>query len=558
MQSPSKVLFFVPYGQWLIHNQVDAVVAKALELRGCEVEIALCDGIYQDCVITQRLSQQQSLAACQGCSQTGQRFFRSFQLPTIQLRSFITAEHRNVANQWIETVDPKNYIHATYQNIPIGKWVTSSIYTYFRISSKGLAKPEVQKIHRQYLIDGLLTYQVVSRWLDTHRPTHLFLFNARFAPYRIAFEVARQYQIDTIVHERGFIGDSFSFRENQTCLSTKPLIDCVERWKNIPLIQSELARVKQYFTNREGGTDTNWVPFYDYKTDYAEVRRKLRIPPTAKIFTVFTSSEDELAFSEHHAGITNQLEILDRLIEIFANRDEYLVIRHHPHIGGAGNNTPETDFIARAYQQARVTPKNVRIIMPSEQLTSYALLWHTDAALAFFSTISIEAAARGIPTAVSDLSPYSQALKYALKSNELDSDSLQHLINQLLCESDRPTVDDFRKLYRFTSSYFFQFSTKFKSFGVKNTHSYDLRIKNFESLKPGNDPALDRICDRILKGTLLDKIPEEHHFQRSSEEEKMFLQQELLTIQEYRKNVRQKANYLESDLSVGVINLHST
>ncbi|MEQ8172426.1 MAG: hypothetical protein ABRQ38_26320, partial [Candidatus Eremiobacterota bacterium] len=46
-----KVLFLVPFGDWLFHHQVDAVVASDLRLRGTDVCIVRCDGIYKDCSI---------------------------------------------------------------------------------------------------------------------------------------------------------------------------------------------------------------------------------------------------------------------------------------------------------------------------------------------------------------------------------------------------------------------------------------------------------------------------------------------------------------------------
>ncbi|WP_166482310.1 hypothetical protein [Scytonema sp. UIC 10036] len=559
MSESKKILFFSPYSAWLLHSQVDAVMAKALEMRDCDVLSVICDGVYRDCYITRGMSSQQALNSCQSCSQLGQRFFDSFGLPYLQLRDFILPDDYAIANLWIETVDSDDYANATYQELPIGKWVTSSIYTYFRISPHRLSMPNVRKIHRQYLMDGLITYQAVSRLLDTHQPTNLFLFNARLAPYRIAFEVARQRQIDTIVHERGYIADSFSFFDNCSVLSTKPPLDCVRAWKNIPLKESELLQVKKYFTNREAGLNLSWPSFYDFKTNYAEVRQKLRIPANAKIFTVFTSSEDELRAFEDYAGITEQLDIIDRLINIFADRDEYLVVRHHPLIAGDKFTPPDTDLLTRAYHQALLAPKNVRIVMPSEQLTSYALLWNTEAAIAFFSTISIESAARGVPTASFKISPYHQALRYVIETDNLSTENLKMLVDELLAESARSTVEDMRNLYRFTHAFFFKFSTKFRAFGVKDSHFYDLRFQSLDELQPGNDPSLDRICNRILNGSFLYDLSDSDDTSRSLLEEENFLQQELLEVKEFSQKVREQAlvqNNFSSEPKVSVIYLH--
>ncbi|MBD2517195.1 hypothetical protein H6G93_19715 [Nostoc sp. FACHB-973] len=558
MPENKKILFFSPYSAWLLHSQVDAIVAKALEMRDCEVVIILCDGVYKDCYITRKLNREQAINVCQNCSQTGQHFFESFGLPYLQLRNFITPDDYAIANEWIQKIQLDDYANAIYDDLPIGKWVISSIYTYFRISAKSLSRDDVSRVHKQYLIDGLVTYKAISRLLNAYQPTNLILFNGRIAPYRIAFEVAQQQKIDIITHERGSIADSFNFYDNSICLSNKPALDCVSVWENIPLKQAELLQVKQYFTNREIGVDYNWPAFYNFQTGYAKVRQKLRIPANAKIFTVFTSSEDEVSSSENYAGVTEQLEIIEKLINIFAEREEYLVVRHHPFIGGNDVTPPDTNFITRAYRQVLSAPKNVRIVMPYEQLTSYALLWHTDAAIAFFSTVSIEASARGIPTACFQISTYHKALRYFLDNQNLAPENLKQLVDSLLTESSRSTVEDFRKLYRFTHAYFFKYSTKFHSFGIKDSYLPDLRLESVDELQPGNDIALDRICDRILKGSFLYDISGIEDRDRSSLEEEAFLQQEISEIQEFSQKLKQQTlqqNDSSATLPVGVIYL---
>jgi hypothetical protein len=552
MTDTKKVLFFSLYSippVWTFHNQVDATVATALIQRGCEVKVVGCDGIFQDCYIL-RDTKNHSQEFCNYCSQSSQKYFCDlFKLPYQQLRDFVDDKDYLIAEQWVKTLNPKQYPMAVYQDIPIGSWVISSIYTYFRISARSLSRPDVIKTHRNYLVDALVTYKAVSRLLDFYQPTILFMFSARLAPYRIAFETARQRGIDVIVQERGYIDNSYTLVENHTCLNTKPKFDLTKAWENIPLNKSELLQVKKYWYERESGRNLNISSFYDYKTDYSQVRTQLNIPQNAKIVTVFTSSEDELAAFEDYGGVIKQIEVIDKLIQIFTKRDEYLVIRHHPYIAGKKFVQAETDFIVRAYQQSLSAPPNVRIIMPSEQLTSYALLWNADASIVFFSTMAIEATARGIPTAVTEASVYSQALRYTI--NKFDSASLETIIEQL--ESAQSNLEDMRKLYRFAHAYFFKFCQTFHSFD-----SQGLKFTKKDELKPGIDPTLDKVCNRILHGSSLYNLPQTEDYQRSLEDENDFLEQYLLEVNQYRQQVRdsaEKVNLTVAYPPVGIINL---
>lgn len=567
MTELKKIMFFTPYAWWSVHSQVDAVVASALRLRNCEIFVVGCDGVYKNCNVAHFATQvgYEYADACQACSQTSKELLASsFNLPYLQLRDWISDKDYNIANQWVENLGEQDYKNAVYFDLPIGKWVTSSICTYFRISSDiELSRPEVRKVHKQYLIDGLITYKAISRLIDTYNPTNLFLFNARFAPYSVAFEVAKQHQIDVITHERGFIADSFGFFDNSNCLSPKTPLDCVKIWKNIPLNKQEISQVKKYFIGRENGQNLSWPSFYDFHSNHTNVRQQLRIPIDAKVVTVFTSSEDEHAMSDDYKVMTKQLDIIESLMEIFRDRDEYLVIRHHPFIAGAGSKTflqaIAYDFLSKAYQQVLSAPKNVRIIMPSEQLTSYALLWHSDAAIAFFSTVALEALARGVPTATFELSPYRGAVRHAFQ--DTSKKSLGELVDKLLSVSSQPTVKDLIRLYRFTDAYFFKFSTKFRSIGIKDYHYPDIRIKTLDDLKPGIDPALDRICNRIIHNSSIYDLPTDERKNNSNFEELNFFNSELQEIEEYRQKI--KSQTLESDdlsakPSVAIIHLNYT
>lgn len=557
MSKNKKVLFFAPYSgpwAWFLHTRVDAVVATSLQIRGCDVLVVGCDGIYQDCYII-RGSGDRKQELCQICSQAGHKFFsEDFKLPYIQLREFITDEDYQAAFEWVETVNPSNYRHAVYQDLALGEWVSSSIYTFFRITAISLSNPEVGKVHRQYLIDGLLTYRAISRIFSDYQPTNMFLFGARLAPYRVAFEAARKFKIDVIVQEKGYIDRSYRLFDNHHCLSEKLVIDFCNAWKNTPLTQFELEEVRQYFVERESGKNMNGEKYYEYKTEYIDVLNKLNIPLGAKIFAVFTSSEDELAIYKEYEGITKQLDVIDSLIEIFSKRNEYLVIRHHPNIWGGRFNQGETDFLSRAYKQAISAPSNVRIVMPSEELTSYALLWHIDAAICFFSTVSIEATVRGIPAASFENSIYGQALRHTFNSST--PEYLEKQVDYLMSELAKPTLEDLRKLYRFTHAYFHKFSVKFSSFDTRS-----IKYQSNEELKPGNDPMLDQVCDRIIHGSYLYNLPDVNYPSETKIEDE-FLLQELTEItqaqQKIKVNISEKSNlHLSFPLAIIYVDFHN-
>lgn len=536
MSGSPRVLFFSVYNSWLVHNQVDAILASALRMRGAEVAIVGCHGQFQNCLVAAQSLGMESLT-CVSCIHNGNSFFHQmFALPGLSLSAFITSESQQLSSLWSESLHPEEYNAAKFGEIPIGEWVLSTVLSYFRISPNELHHEHVRRVHRRYLHDGLLIYLACMKMFEAWKPDHLVLFNGRMLPYRVALEAARGKGINVLVHERGSIDDSFKFFSNSTCLDRDTPYALIRAWMHLPLVEEELLRTKQYFIRREHGFGMNWPAFYAASSDHWTLRRDLCIPEGKKIFSVFTSSEDELGSITQ--GACNQHSVIDHLIDIFADRPEYLVIRHHPHTGGSirpGSNAPPAiGYIGRAISQLRSLPANVRVMMPWQPTTSYALLWHTDAALAFYSTVAIEAIARGVVVACHDNSAYQ--LASTLTFEDTSREQLAKLVQKLLdCKHE---AADLRKLYRFTDAYFFKFSVIFKTFGIRDHHAFDLRLQDISELLPGKDPALDRLCDHLLNGASFLQLPNPVDTERGSEGETYFLEKELTDIRSYRAELQ--------------------
>jgi hypothetical protein len=260
-------------------------------------------------------------------------------------------------------------------------------------------REKVQAVHRGLLIGTFLTYRACERLFDTFNPDVVFVFNGRTAFYRTCLELARRRGLPVVTHERGAADDTFIMYENYGSIRTKPVFEAARAWERTPLLLGELERTHEYFWNREVGKDINFNAFVTYQTEYHRVRRLLRVPHDAKLIAVFTSSEFELDWCEDFRVFISQLDLIKELIEVFRHRKEYLIIRHHPYLAGDSGSPADYDFISKAYALMENAPPNVRFVMPSERLSSYALFWSIDAALGLLSTTAIEATVRGVATA---------------------------------------------------------------------------------------------------------------------------------------------------------------
>jgi hypothetical protein len=541
MSNSRKIFFFAPFGTFAVHHQLDAIFSLAMKLRGYDAFAVLCDGIYPVCDVL-AWSGEKSRMDCANCARSSKSFLELFGLRTLQMRGYFSDEELLEIRRWAEALRPEEYYDARWNDAPIGQWIISSVCSFFRITSKQLHEPKVRAAHKMFLINGALTYLSLNRIIDQERPSHAMVFNGRFAPYRVALESCRRLSIPVITHERGWAQDTFVAYSNAMSIETEPIYECAEAWKDVPLEQPEIDRVRSYFINREKGVDINVTPFLSFQTEHSRIRAQLRIPPEKRIVALYTTGEYELEFCDAFKAEISQLDLIRLMIDIFRDRPEALVIRHHPYIAGDETSPPDKHFLGQAAALALSAPDNVRVVMPGERLSSYALMWNSDATIAPFSMTGVESVARGIPAYGFYQSPFRPGLCGIFR--DFSRAGLEATLTEILDSQSAPGVEDLRRLYRFQSSFISRLCSVYRSFGFKDIYGCDIKLKDISELQPGVDPALDRLCDHVEKGSPLFELPAPQRVAAGPSEETALLQEELRRIKDKRYEVRvQASNY---------------
>lgn len=510
MSSKRRFVVFSPYADWLVHGQLDAILAKALEVRGCEVLVLRCDAIYGDCPI------ERGNVDCGRCMEKGDRLFGLFGLAQRPLSAYLAPGAREAAEAWVDAQGLDDLSGLVHEGRPLGLWVASTVLTHFRILPESLTRPDVREAFRRYAVDAILTMQGIEAAARAFGAEAMVVFNARFYPHRAAFEAARALGLPVTVHERGSVAGSFSFFPDRTSVDFSGLVGLVDRWLDVPLTAEELGAAEAVLAGRRQLKLSNYPSFYGASVQ-GNALDILRIPQGSKVIGVFTSSQDELTITDGLGDVADQFRMLDELFETVRGRDLHLVVRHHPHIGGGGVNIPEGDILTRYYEQAARAPENVRVVMPFERIASASLFPHLVAAIAPFSTISVETASSGIPTAVHAAVPGSRAF-HALPS--LTGEPLRRFVERAAA-GDPSLVPDVRRTYRATYATFHRHSFLLESVRIKNFFEHELRLSSADELLPGRDPVLDRICGHLTDGAPL--FPDPPSPPPSTEAEDAFL-----------------------------------
>jgi glycosyltransferase involved in cell wall biosynthesis len=475
------------------------------------------------------------------------KVFANAVMPFEWLSNYLPYGTEEEAKIWVDGLKDSELFDAVYHNYPLGEWVKSSVHSHFRMRELDILDSKINKAYRSYLYSSVIALKGLNNLLENYRPDTLFLLNGRFFSHRIALELARERSVRVIVHERGRIDNSIVLMENTTVHSMEPLRKTWHEWKDIALNKNQIEEIEKVFIARGKGKNTGWKPFVAQGNDVSDIIERLQLSDKKQVITLFTSSEDECASSEGWEHIIDQFEWIQRTIDYFARRKDYqLVIRVHPNTSGiTGSDVQSVEKINKIISAG--LPDNVKIVKWDEKISSYQLIELSQACLTYWSTVSLEASARGKPVMVC---ARGILYGYPFALNLPDANEFERYLDKLLAE--RLSIGRMRTAYRFGYHYFIRWSIPFPLVSVIKVHNAKLNYTTTTQLLPGRDKSLDRICDFILLNKPVYPAPEQGDVNSLAEEDE-FLGEKRLKIKKSYDELQEKAKHPIHKPTVSVI-----
>ena len=484
----------------------EGTIAKACQVRGATVEYVLCDGLLPECdmhwdSMTNR--GHRPLDLCEWC-QTGSRArIAEMGLPHRWLGEFVTKPEREHAFAWAQSLSPSEICKATYLEYPIGDWVQSSVYSYFRQYPADMNNWRVVNAYRGFLLSGALVAVGLRRYLATHSVDCALLYNGRQSITRVAFELLQQNGVRVLTHETPFFQSGhIMVKPNARCWSPQPFADFWRLWGSIPLTRSALERTMKWLIDRRYGRRLTWYAYNPSVTWDGTLKQRLNLTRGKKLLALFTSSTEETAGDRELQGAYElQSTWVQDVVDWVKDRnDAELVIRVHPHLAGKSGLTRANDEF-QFYEAMKATaPRNTRVVMPDEPLNSYALMDEADVGLTFGSSTGIEMAMLGKPVVLAARNFYevgSQIIK--VRGRESLRDDLERSLGAFSARELR------REAYRLAYYYVFEFELPFPLVSVFGVMDVELNYQGTEGLARGRDKTLDHICNYLLEnGSLFD------------------------------------------------------
>ena len=392
-----RAVFFIAY-PWLLHHQLDFAFAHALASQGVEIIVVLCNRVQRStrnplgCEVLYTAKDPEAL--CTECLGGFPQAFQGFH----QLSLDAGAAADQIIHHFLPDLSRSSLADAVatrVAGIPFFRMAYSTLCTRHRVASVDQLedwqlqlKEEAHIAARVWV--GLDQHRIFLQ--DRSARTAAFVFNARFTPYRVAFEFFRSLGIDTFVHERGGSDDNYSLVLNRRVMD--PLYFCNPLY--IQVLDDLSDHQKKSCTQaaseklelKINGQNTGWFSF----VQEADPPIMPSVAPAndKPLVSIFTSSPDE---NDRLPGLDSvscrQLQILANASECLQELGYQVCIRHHPNTSPERNATGRgvRNYIAEA--EARSSSFN-RVILGHEQQNSLELAMESNACIALTSSICME------------------------------------------------------------------------------------------------------------------------------------------------------------------------
>jgi hypothetical protein len=462
------------------------------------------------------------LDICEWCQAGSKARIAELGLPHRWLGEFVTKSEREHAFAWAQSLPPSEICGANYLGYPIGEWVQSSVFSYFRQYPADMNNWRVVNVYRGFLLSGALVAVGIGRYLTTHPVDCALLFNGRQSITRVAFEILRQNGVRVLTHETPFFQSGhIMVKPNARCWSTQPFADFWTNWRDVPLTRAALEKTMKWLIDRRYSRNLTWYAYNRSISWDGDLKQQLNLTDGKKVLALFTSSTEETAGDRELEGAyeLQSMWVQDAVDWVKDRSDVELVIRVHPHLAGKTGLARANDEL-QFYQDMKASaPRNTRIVMPDQPFNSYALMDKADVGLTFGSSTGIEMALLGKPVVLASRNFYevgSQIIN--VRSRETLREDLERSLGPFSPRELR------REAYRLAYYYVFEFELPFPLVSVFDVMDVELKYQGTDMLARGRDKALDRICDYLLENAPLFDAPTHAERSRPVTEEDAFLE----------------------------------
>lgn len=469
-------------------NLYDDILAQTMELakiereKGNTVYFICCNSSIDYCSIVGTASNYHACITCQYKQRTVLKDFGIDEKNVFFLKNIKYTE-TPYEKQYNNIEEVKKY---TYKGVNVGMGIASSFITFTRDIDADLG--EHAKVLRDMFTTAHLIVDNMKPIFEAINPDKVYFFNGRFVEYRTVLEYCKHTNISFTSYEAGSTIQKYITFENTIPHDPKRngefALQLVEKNKKEALEQGE-----RWYIDKRQGT----VPKDKIDINYTTQQQKDNLPKSFEsallankhIISIFNSSEDEMAALGQDIWKTygRQSDIIEEILKEFEKTglEYFFYLRIHPN----QRNLIDT----REVQSLIHLPKkysNIEVILPDEDIDTYALLEKTHKTLSFGSTTGVESTFWGKPSVV-----YGAAFYQYIPNSAYFPDTFEKLIATLKNKELEPLSKEAAITY---GNYISERGEEFEEYKVP----LFTKENRFETKKNGIYLYL-KLCDFLIK-----------------------------------------------------------
>ncbi|QWE28992.1 hypothetical protein [Polynucleobacter sp. AM-7D1] len=465
---------------------------KALELRGAQIKVLICDGMLTGCEI-KSIRNVENKNPCHTCKFNRKHFLPMFKYDYINLSeliddkdlSEIDAETNEIMSHWDGNLN--------IDDMGIKRDVEDSVlrYYYGAIPEKNSAVKQVWFAHtRTALVAKKAAQKIDATWCPDQVISNMAVYSA-WGPFFRHFKSSNRFKLISLTQ---FDFNSIVINIFELFPAKKRFLEYLTERRGVPLSGKECELLYQFINNRKDGASEifkkdNYFLNNDYQTNLI---KKLKINKINRNLFIFSNVHWDVGLSSRGNLFNGVIDWVLSTIEIVKNEtNTHIYIKPHPAeaYGGTASAFGVADAIKKKYPEGL---KNITLIDPSMKINTYELFPYIDLGIIFNGTLGLEMALDDIEVVSAGLTSH-QDLGFCHEPNTLKEYS------EILKGNGEPLHINREQLKLFS---FFYFLRCLYPWTLTKTVYGDIngaiQFKTLDEIEPGRDRKLDYLCDYLL------------------------------------------------------------
>lgn len=483
------------------HNQYHQllIIGKALELRGCEVRVLVCNGFLNACEIKsiKNINYQNN---CWNCKFNLKNIIPLYDLKTYDIDSLISKDEIYKIQSILSSknfcfADLKKYLDFEIKKDKFESILEESVVRFFygKVDKDDYLYKKVRTDNiLTLLISSLLAKKVDNDWSPDFVVSNMFVYST-WAPFFQYFNKrGKRYKTLSITQ----------FNTESVIINSYDLYPSKERYhqfiSSIPEGKLNISQNKElddFITNRFSGNNQVALDESYFKNlEKSQIKNQIKLNSKKRNIFLFSNIYWDVGINEMSFLYKDVISWVKDTINIISNSNNInLYIKTHP---GEYYDKSKTlkgvaDFIREEF--GNDLPGNVFFIEPFMKIKPYDLFPHIDLGVIFSGTLGLEMMLNEIPVVSTGITPH---LDLGFANEPKTKDEYEMILNgEFLL--NKPKISDIRKFayfYFIKSCIPWDISEKIYG-GFFNGFNIDC----LDDLEPGKNKILDHICNSLIK-----------------------------------------------------------